>query len=663
MPFAQGVEEARHYVQQAINSESNTAKNVGDQLDPTMEQENLECQEGEDIMHPDYIQMNPEDFEFESNVKQIKKTLKNIEVKSPDEILREARNLDRYQKMVLHIAIQFSQDLIIAKKGKGQLPRAPLLMVHGGAGSGKSTVINVMSQYIHKILRREGDDPDCPYVLLAAFTGSAASNISGQTLHTLFSFNFGAGYLSLNDQNRDKKRALYKNLKVLIIDEISLVEPDMLYKIDLRLREITQKNHPFGNVAIFALGDMMQIKPVMGRYIMQCPVSKQFWLAYQVDSLWHKFACIILEVNHRQGEDKEYANMLNRIRIGQEIPEDIEKLKERVRKEDSQEIKKETKALYIFGTNKNVNKLNNRRLRHLKGEEHTIIAICLHKSIKSFKPPVDKGSGTVQKTPFQMELRLKIGAKVMLTYNVDTSDGLTNGARGDLIGIIKDEKGNITKLIINFEVEAHGQEKRRNSKDILHKFPGGTLIEKVNFSFSISRSKTSVINTANVIQFPIKLAFACTAHKIQGATIPKPNKMIIDVSDIWMAAICYVMLSRICALRQLFILNEFDESKMYPNQQALKELERLEEISKNNNPSEWEIEEKGTLKIYSLNCRSLKKHYQDIITDDELLKSDVICLQETWLEDDSIQEDVNILDYDLHLNSNGKGKGIAIYCK
>ena len=517
-----------------------------------------------------------------------------------------------------------------------------------------------MSQYIHKILRKEGDDPDCPYVLLAEFTGSAASNISGQTLHTLFYFNFGAGYQSLNDQNRDKKRILYKNLKVLIIDEIYLVEPDMLYKIDLRLREITQRNHPFGNVAIFALGDIMQIKPVMGRYIMQCPVNKQFWLAFEVDSLWHKFECITLEVNHRQGEDKEYANILNRIRVGQETPEDIQKLKERVRNENRPEIQKETDALYIFGTNINVNKLNNRRLKQLKGEEQEIMAICLHKSIKRFKPTVDKGSGTVQKTPFQMELKVKIGAKVMLTYNVDTSDGLTNGARGDLLGIIKDEKGNASKLIVKFEVESHGKERRRTNQQILQKFPGGTPIEKVNFSFSISKSKTSVINTANVIQFPIKLAFACTAHKIQEATIPKPKKMIIDVSDTWMAAICYVMLSRICALWQLFIINEFDESKIYPHQQALKELDRLEGISKNKNLSKWEREEAGALKIYSLNSHSLKKSYQDIISDDPLRRSDVICLQETWLEDDAPLEDIQIPNYDLSINSNGKGKRIAI---
>ena len=105
-------------------------------------------------------------------------------------------------------------------------------MVHGGAGSGKSTLINVMSQYVHQILLREGDDLDCPYILLSAFTGTAAANIDGQTLHTLFSFNFGAGFMSLSDKMRDEKRNLYRNLKMLIIDEISLVDADMLYKIE-----------------------------------------------------------------------------------------------------------------------------------------------------------------------------------------------------------------------------------------------------------------------------------------------------------------------------------------------------------------------------------------------------------------------------------------------
>ena len=166
-------------------------------------------------------------------------------------------------------------------------------MVHGGAGTGKSTVINILFHSLNQLLQKEGDNPECPHVLLSAFTGTAAANIRGQTLHTLFSFNFGAEYISLSDKLRDQKRNMYKNLKVLIIDEISLVDADLLYKIDLRLREITQKETQFGNIALFVFGDLMQIKPVKGRYIFESPTAKQFQLPYEMDSLWHKFEQLI----------------------------------------------------------------------------------------------------------------------------------------------------------------------------------------------------------------------------------------------------------------------------------------------------------------------------------------------------------------------------------
>ena len=147
----------------------------------------------------------------------------------------------------------------------------------------------------------------------------------------------------------------------------------------------------------------------------------------------------------------------------------------------------------------------------------------------------------------------------MLIHNIDTSDGLTNGARGELIGIIEDAAGEVSKLVVKFEKESVGRERRRNNQDICNKYPGGTLVEKVNFSFTISKSKKSIINTANVIQFPIKLAFASTCHKIQGSTIPKPQKVIINTSDTFGAAMIYVMLSRVCSSDQILILNEFDE--------------------------------------------------------------------------------------------------------
>ena len=102
---------------------------------------------------------------------------------------------------------------------------------------------------------------------------------------------------------------------------------------------------------------------------------------------------------------------------------------------------------------------------------------------------------------------------------------------------------------------------------------------------------------------------------------------------------------------------------MHPSKIALIELKRLESISQNKNPTNWEKDNNEILKVSSLNCRSLKKHFQDILTDEVLLKSDFIGLQEIWLNNDESEADLEIPGYNLHINSNGKGKGIASYYK
>ena len=144
-------------------------------------------------------------------------------------------------------------------KAKNPAPIAPKLMVHGGAGSGKSSVINIVKQWVHLILQTSGDSPDCPYIIVTAPTGTAAANIRGQTLHSAFSFNFGNEHFSLSDKKRDEKRSLLRNLKCVIIDEISMVKSDLLFQLDMRLREVTQKPEKiFGGVAIFVFGDLLK---------------------------------------------------------------------------------------------------------------------------------------------------------------------------------------------------------------------------------------------------------------------------------------------------------------------------------------------------------------------------------------------------------------------
>ena len=128
---------------------------------------------------------------------------------------------------------------------------------------------------------------------------------------------------SLSDKKREAKREQLKNLKILIIDEFSMLKADILYRIHLRLCEITQKKQNFGGVLVFLFGDPAQLKPVRGSYIFAAPNCKDYALAYGdgSESLWRSFEVINLVENHRQGKDKDYANLLNRVRMGnQTIP-------------------------------------------------------------------------------------------------------------------------------------------------------------------------------------------------------------------------------------------------------------------------------------------------------------------------------------------------------
>ena len=108
---------------------------------------------------------------------------------------------------------------------------------------------------------------------------------------------------------------------MLIVDEFSMLKADMLYRIDLRLREIAQVNKDFGGISVFLFGDPLQLRPVKGRYIFEAPSCPDYLLAYGdgSDTLWRSFDVINLEENHRQGEDKSYAEMLNRIRFGRQV--------------------------------------------------------------------------------------------------------------------------------------------------------------------------------------------------------------------------------------------------------------------------------------------------------------------------------------------------------
>ena len=250
MEYLEDNEEARMMAAEMF-MDSNMA---GEFIDPEGEQEQddnvldvIQQQEEFDYADPEFIDEPAEDA-FE-------KAYRPIEVR-PLEVLRtDARRMDYYQKVVLEMAVRQARGLVKARNGKNPLPTPPLVMVDGAAGSGKSFTINILKEVVQLILQQPGNDPDCPHIILCAPTGTAAVNIKGQTLHSAFGFTFGDEHYSLSDKTRDTKRAHFKNLRFLIIDEISMVKADQLYQLDLRLREVTMRpNKLFGGVAVFFFG-------------------------------------------------------------------------------------------------------------------------------------------------------------------------------------------------------------------------------------------------------------------------------------------------------------------------------------------------------------------------------------------------------------------------
>ena len=154
-------------------------------------------------------------------------------------------------------------------------------------------------------------------------------------------------------------------------------------------------------------------------------------------------------------------------------------------------------------------------------------------------------------------------------------------------------------------------------------------------------------------------------HKIQGQTVEKTVKSAVDLKSVFEGAQAYVMLSRMKELEQLHILDELPENKIYPIKKAQDEITRLEEVSINKNPNEWD--EKGkmdVIKISYLNSRSLLDKFHHVRSDQSLTQSNVLVLAETWIPKDTVGEKKYELEgFEVHFNSTGRGKGLATFSK
>ena len=283
---------------------------------------------------------------------------------------------------------------------------------------------------------------------------------------------------------------------------------------------------------------------------------------------------------------------------------------------------------------------------------------------QNFKPKLDERDNVVANTGFIDSIPIKIGARIMLIHNVDTLDGMTNGQLGSIVDVVRTTKGMVDKLVMKPQDSTIGKRNQSKFPMLSSKYPGCIFIERASCTYSLrKKSNDDGGATAIVKQFPIKLAFCITAHKIQGQSILSPTKVAMDIDSCFGEAQAYVMLSRVQSLHQVYILNKLTPQKIRVSSAGLTELQRLDTISINRNPTPWMRKPDAAINILSLNCAGLKPHFDDIRVDEKVLCGDILHFSETSLTNNDTAANYDLPGYTTLFNSVGNGKGLATYHK
>ena len=372
--------------------------------------------------------------------------------------------------------------------------REPLrLFLSGGAGVGKSFVLNALYEGITRFFNKlPGKNPDDVKVIKVAPTGKAAFNIGGNTIHSAFNIpaSQGFGYAAIDSDRLNTMRKQYKSLKIIFIDEISMVGSGLFSFLNQRLQQIMGTHSPFGDLTVIAVGDLFQLQPVFDKWIFERPCSDYSALATNIWEQYFQF-CELKTIT-RQKEDKKFAELLNRLRESNQSEDDIDILKTRVFSPDSKRLA----YTHLFLTNVSVDAFNSSVFQNAEGNKAIVKAVDIvvgdltddvkEKLLTRIPNDPTKTMGLHSALP------IVVGGKYDLTSNIKTTDGLTNGAECT-IAKIDYRVANSTRpsiIWVKFTEERIGENQRSEfralrSQDI---DPLWTPIFEVKKQFVIARS-------------------------------------------------------------------------------------------------------------------------------------------------------------------------------
>ncbi len=378
----------------------------------------------------------------------------------------------------------------------------------GEPGSGKTHTVNAYVQY----LRERGVEP-----AITASTGIAATHIGGYTIHSWSGVGVRRDISDYDIEmllSKEKTAKRIIDAKVLIIDEISMLDATILGSVDRVLRTLRRRplmeEEPFGGLQIVFVGDFFQLPPVPER-------GEKSRFAFGSDS-WREVNPVVcyLSEQHRQ-EDPELLDILLSMRQGSVGSKHRGHLKARIGVAPEGNV-----VTRLYTHNADVDRLNSDQLTQIDSKEHRYEmqsqgARALVESLKNhcLSPQT---------------LILKEGAKVMFTRN-NFDAGYVNGTLGTVVGF---DDGGLPIV------------ETRSGRSL--------LVDTIDWTI---QDGNKIL--AKITQLPLRLAWAITVHKSQGMSL---DAAIIDLGAAFEYGQGYVALSRVRSLAGLYLERMSEQALM-----------------------------------------------------------------------------------------------------
>lgn len=393
----------------------------------------------------------------------------------------------------------------------------------GQAGVGKSYIIKIFKNWCYANNKQ---------IHITATTGIAALIIGGCTVYSWASVGTGeAPVEKLIGKVLDSSFALkrWRKTDILVIDEVSMLSPMLLEKLNTIGQTVRRNKKPFGGIQVILSGDFLQL-----------PVVKCTRYCFESD-VWDDIINDVIELKQIMRQtDPIFTKCLEEIRFGKCSDETNDILMDRINKTIGENGIKPTE---LYPHNASVDYINQVELDKLK-EIYTPktfksqIVINSRRKIsdrqrKMLHDMINKNSQAVD------NLELTIDTQVMIIANLDVPGGIVNGSRGVVTGFDRGTGYPIVKLM------------------------NGKVITMTSHAWTIDKDDGIEVSK---MQIPLKLAYSATIHRSQGQTI---DCCIMDLgSKIFDYGQTYTALSRVKSLDSLSLLN-FNRDKIKANKKAL----------------------------------------------------------------------------------------------